>query len=44
MIAIGFITFAWLMAGVAMETAKNSQSAEATEILPAAIADQMSRL
>ena len=29
MIAIGFITFAWLMAGVAIETAKNNQNAEA---------------
>jgi glucose uptake protein GlcU len=33
MIAIGFITFAWLMAGVAVETAKNNQNAEATEVL-----------
>ena len=33
MIAIGFITFAWLMAGVAIETAKNNQNAEATEVL-----------
>jgi glucose uptake protein GlcU len=32
MIAIGFITFAWLMAGVAI-TAKNNQNAEATEVL-----------
>ena len=32
MIAIGFITFACLMAGVAVETAKNNQSAEATEV------------
>ena len=32
MIAIGFITFAWLMAGVAVETAKNNQNAEATEV------------
>jgi hypothetical protein len=30
MIAIGLITFAWLMAGVAIETAKNNQNAEAT--------------
>ena len=32
-IAIGFITFAWLMAGVAIETAKNNENAEATEVL-----------
>jgi hypothetical protein len=32
MIAIGFITFACLMAGVAIEAAKNDQSAEATEV------------
>ena len=31
-IAICFITFAWLMAGVAIETAKNNQNAEATEV------------
>jgi glucose uptake protein GlcU len=34
LIAIGFITFAWLMAGVAIEAAKNNQNAEATEVLP----------
>jgi len=28
MIAIGFITFAWLMAGVAIEAAKNNRNAE----------------
>jgi glucose uptake protein GlcU len=33
MMAIGFITFACLVAGVAIETAKNSQNAEATEVL-----------
>ena len=33
MIAIGFITFACLMAGVAIEAAKNNQSAEDTEVL-----------
>ena len=33
MMAIGFITFACLMAGVAVEAAKNNQSAEATEVL-----------
>jgi glucose uptake protein GlcU len=33
MIAIGFITFAWLMAGAAIETAKNNQNAEATQFL-----------
>ena len=32
-IAIGLITFAWLMAGVAIETAKYNQNAEATEVL-----------
>ena len=31
--AIGFITFALLMAGVAIEAAKNNQNAEATEVL-----------
>ena len=31
MIAIGFITFAWLVAGAAIETSKNNQNAEATE-------------
>ena len=33
LIAIGFITFACLMAGVAIEAAKNNQNAEATEVL-----------
>jgi len=33
MIAIGFITSACLMAGVAIEAAKNNQNAEATEVL-----------
>jgi len=33
MVAIGFITFAWLMAGVAIETAKNNQNGETTEVL-----------
>ena len=33
MIAIGFITFACLIAGVAIEAAKNNQNAEATEVL-----------
>jgi len=33
LIAVGFITFAWLMAGVAIEAAKNNQNAEATEVL-----------
>ena len=33
MIAIGFITFACLMAGVAIEAAKNNQNAKATEVL-----------
>ena len=33
MVAIGFITFAWLTAGVAIEAAKNNQNAEATEVL-----------
>jgi hypothetical protein len=31
--AIGFITFALVMAGVAMEAAKKNQNAEATEVL-----------
>ena len=31
LIAIGFITFACLMAGVAVETAKNNQNAETTD-------------
>jgi len=30
---IGFITFALVMAGVAMEAAKKNQNAEATEVL-----------
>ena len=33
LIAIGFITFACLIAGVAIEAAKNNQNAEATEVL-----------
>ena len=33
LIAVGFITFAWLMAGVAIEAAKKNQNAEATEVL-----------
>ena len=33
LIAIGFITFALVMAGVAMEAAKDNQNAEATVIL-----------
>jgi hypothetical protein len=33
MLAIGFITFVWLMAGFAIDTAKNNQKAEATEVL-----------
>jgi magnesium-transporting ATPase (P-type) len=33
LIAIAFITFAWVMAGVAIQAAKNNQSAEATEVL-----------
>ena len=33
LITIGFITFAWLMAGVAIEAAKKNQNAEATEVL-----------
>jgi glucose uptake protein GlcU len=33
MMAIGFITFACLIAGAAIEAAKNNQSAEATEVL-----------
>jgi len=33
MVAIGFITFAWLMAGVAIEAAKNNQNGETTEVL-----------
>jgi glucose uptake protein GlcU len=31
--AIGFITFALVIAGVAIEAAKNNQNAEATEVL-----------
>ena len=31
--AIGFITFAMVMAGVAIEAAKDNQNAEATEVL-----------
>jgi glucose uptake protein GlcU len=33
MLAISFITFAWLVAGVAIEAAKNNQNAETTEVL-----------
>ena len=33
LIAIGFITFACLIAGVAIEAAKNNQNGEATEVL-----------
>ena len=33
LIAIGFITLACLIAGVAIEAAKNNQNAEATEVL-----------
>ena len=33
LIAIGFITFACIIAGVAIEVAKNNQNAEATEVL-----------
>jgi hypothetical protein len=33
MVAIGSITFAWLMAGVAIEAAKNNQNGETTEVL-----------
>ena len=32
LIAIGFITFALVMAGVAIEAAKGNQSAEATQV------------
>jgi glucose uptake protein GlcU len=31
--AIGFITFACMIAGIAIEIAKNNQNAEATEVL-----------
>jgi glucose uptake protein GlcU len=34
LMAIGFITLALLFSGVAIEAAKNNQSAEATEVLP----------
>ena len=34
LIAISFITFAVLIAGVAMEVAKDNQNAEATGVLP----------
>ena len=34
MMAIGFITFACLTAGVAIQAAKDNQSAKATEVLP----------
>jgi uncharacterized membrane protein (DUF485 family) len=33
LIAIAFITFAWVMAGVAIQAAKINQNAEATEVL-----------
>jgi hypothetical protein len=33
MMAIGFITFACLIAGVAVEAAKNNHNAETTEVL-----------
>jgi glucose uptake protein GlcU len=33
MIAIGLISFALVMAGVAIEAAKNNQNAQATELL-----------
>jgi glucose uptake protein GlcU len=33
MMAIGFITFALLMAGLSIEAAKNNQNAQATEVL-----------
>jgi glucose uptake protein GlcU len=32
-VAIGFIAFALVIAGVAIQAAKNNQSAEATEVL-----------
>jgi glucose uptake protein GlcU len=35
MMAIGFIAFALVMAGVAIESVKNNQNAGATEVLPA---------
>ena len=34
MMAIGFITFACLIAGVTIEAAKNNQNAEATAVVP----------
>jgi glucose uptake protein GlcU len=34
MMAIGFITFACIIAGIAIATAKDNQNAEATEVLP----------
>ena len=33
MMAIGFITFACIIAGIAIEAAKNNQNAEAIEVL-----------
>ena len=33
MVAIGFITFAWLMAGVAIEAAKNNQNGETLSLI-----------
>jgi glucose uptake protein GlcU len=32
MMAIGFITFAFIIAGIAIEAAKDNQNAEATEV------------
>jgi glucose uptake protein GlcU len=34
MMAIGFITFACIIAGIAIEAAKDNQNAKATEVLP----------
>jgi glucose uptake protein GlcU len=34
MMAIGLITFAWIIAGIAIEAAKDNQNAEATEVRP----------
>lgn len=33
MIAIGFIAVAWLVAGAAIEAAKNNQNADTTQVL-----------
>ena len=38
LIAIGFITIACLIAGVAIEAAKNNHNAQTTEVSPTAIA------